>query len=189
MFATVRSLNGEFKPTTCKLGAVKDHNGNILTEEKEVQERWMQYTQQLYSRDPNMTDQCNLQLNDSKSDILRSEVEWALKSIACKKSPGTHSVEDLKLLLGQVKRESGNHGLYLNLKKTKIMSNTDLDSFTLDGEGVEVVNSFVFLGSTILKDGGSDLEVRRRLSLGRAAINKLISIMKSHDISKKFMYH
>ena len=50
----------------------------------------------------------------------------------------THSVEDLKLLLGH-----GNHGLYLNLKKTKIMSNTDLDSFTLDGEGVEVVDSFI----------------------------------------------
>ncbi len=97
----------------------------------------------------------------------------------------THSVEDLKLLLGQVKRESGNHGLYLNLKKTKIMSNTDLDRFTLDGEGVEVVDSFVFLGSTIHKDGGSDLEVRSRLSLGRAATNKLTTIMKSHDISQK----
>ena len=97
----------------------------------------------------------------------------------------THSVEDLKLLLGQVKRESGNHGLYLKLKKTKIMSNTDLDSFILDGEGVKVVDSFVFLCSTIHKDGGSDLEVRRPLSLGRAAMTKLTSIMKSHDISQK----
>lgn len=97
----------------------------------------------------------------------------------------THTEEDLKFLLEEVKRQSGNHGLYLNLKKTKIMSNTELVSFTLDGEGVEVVDRFVFLGSTIHKDGGSDLEVRRRLSLGRAAMNKLSTIMKSHDISQK----
>ncbi len=52
----------------------------------------MQYTQRLYSCDPNMTDQCNLQLNDSEPDILRSEVEWALKFIACKKSPGCNDI-------------------------------------------------------------------------------------------------
>ena len=51
----------------------------------------------------------------------------------------TESVKDLKQLLAQVKLESGNHGLYLNLKKTKIMSNTDLDTFPLAGEYIEVV--------------------------------------------------
>ncbi len=414
IFATVRSLNGEFKP---KLGAVKDPSGKVLTEEREVQDRWKQYTEGLYTRDPCMTEQCNLQFSCSEPDILKSEVEWALKTTACKKSPGyddvpieliqecgeegvnimwklcnqvwisgvwptdwkrsvfipipkkgdarecsnnrtialishaskvllkiiqkrmepymerelsetqagfrkgrgtrdqianlrwimetareyqqelymcfidyskafdcvdhnklwnilmemgvplhlvtlmknlytnqeaavrtefgltdwfpigkgvrqgcilspnlfnmysefimrkaitnsqigvhiggrivnmlqyaddttliTHSEEDLKLLLAQVKKVSGNHGLYLNLKKTKIMSNTGLESFTLDTEDVEVVDSFIFLGSTIHKDGGSDLEVRRRLSLGRAAMNKLTAIMKSHDISQR----
>ena len=96
----------------------------------------------------------------------------------------TESVEDLKLLLIQVKSESGNHGLYLNLKKTKIMSNTDLETFNLEGENIEVVDSFIFLGSTIHKEGGCDLEIRRRLSLGRAAMNKLSVLMKSHDISR-----
>ena len=89
----------------------------------------------------------------------------------------------LEPALGLVKKESSNHGLYLNLKKTKIMSNTALEEFYLDGESIEVVDNFNFLGSTIHKDGGLDLELRRRLSLGRAAMNKLTAVMKNHDVS------
>ena len=58
------------------------------------------------------------------------------------------------------------------------MSNTDLQTFSL-GENIEVVDSFIFLGSTMLKDNGCELEVRRRLSLGRPAMNKLTAIMKT----------
>ena len=55
IFATIRNLNGDFKS---KLSVLKDENSNILTEEKEIQQRWKQYTQKLYSRDPYLTDHC-----------------------------------------------------------------------------------------------------------------------------------
>ncbi len=54
----------------------------------------------------------------------------------------------------------------------------------LDGESIEVVDNFNFLGSTIHKDRGIDLELRRRLSLGRTAMNKLTTVMKNHDVSR-----
>ena len=71
---------------------MKDENGNILTEEKEIQQRWKQYTQKLYSRDPNLTDHCGLDFMDSEPDILKSEVEWALNSLAANKSPGCDEI-------------------------------------------------------------------------------------------------
>ena len=63
------------------------------------------------------------------------------------------------------------------------MSNTALDEFYLDGESIEVVESFNFLGSTIHMDGGIEQELRRRLSLGRTALVKLTAVMKNHDVS------
>ena len=89
VFATIRSLHGELRP---RLGALKDHNGDILTQEKEVQDRWRQYTEKLYTRDPKMTDQCGLEFLDSEPDILKSEVEWALQVIAKGKTPGFDEV-------------------------------------------------------------------------------------------------
>ena len=84
-----RNLNGDFKS---KLGVLKDENGNILTEEKEIQQRWKQYTQKLYSRDPKVKDHCGLDFMDSEPDILNSEVEWALNTLAAKKSQGCDEI-------------------------------------------------------------------------------------------------
>ena len=64
------------------------------------------------------------------------------------------------------------------------MTNTALDEFYLDGESIEVVESFNFLGSTIHMDGGIEQELRRRLSLGRTALVKLTAVMKNHDVSR-----
>ena len=71
---------------------MNDENCNILTEENEIQQRWKQYTQKLYSRDPNLTDHCGLDFMDSEPDILKSEVEWALNSLAANKSPGCDEI-------------------------------------------------------------------------------------------------
>ena len=72
VFATIRNLNGEFR---AKLGVLKDESGKIVTEEKEVQERWKQYTKQLYSRDPSMTEPCDIPFTASEPEILKSKVE------------------------------------------------------------------------------------------------------------------
>ena len=89
VFAIIRNISGDFKS---KLGVLKDENGNILTEDKEIQQRWKQYTQKLYSRDPKFTDHCGLDFIDNEPDILKSEVEWALNTLAANKSPGCDQI-------------------------------------------------------------------------------------------------
>ena len=69
-------------------------------------------------------------------------------------------------------------GLYLNVKKTKVMANTKIDSFCVNHENIEVVNSFVLLGSIIEEDGDCRLEIARRLALGRVAMAGLEKIWK-----------
>jgi len=68
------------------------------------------------------------------------------------------------------------HGLYLNLKKTKVMSNTEMDTFKVGDEIVEVVQYFNILRSIIEEDGGCQREVTRKLALGRAAMSGLLRV-------------
>ncbi|KAF7250394.1 Craniofacial development protein 2 [Varanus komodoensis] len=95
----------------------------------------------------------------------------------------TESEEELKSLLMRVKEESANVGLKLNIKKTKIMSSGLLTSWEIDGEEMEVVPDFIFLGSKITADGDCSQEIKRRLLLERKAMANLDSILKSRDIT------
>ena len=92
------------------------------------------------------------------------------------------SEEELKSLLMKVKEESEKVGLKLNIQKTKIMSSGPIISWE-DGETVETVSDFIFLGSKITADGDCSHEIKRRLLLGRKVMTNLDSILKSRDIT------
>ena len=93
------------------------------------------------------------------------------------------SEEELKSLLMKVKVESEKAGLKLNSQKTKIMTSGPITSWEIDGETVETVSDFIFLGSKITADGDCSHEIKRRLLLGRKVMTKLDSIFKSRDIT------
>ena len=92
------------------------------------------------------------------------------------------SREELKSLLMKVK-ESKNIGLKLNIQKTMIMASGPITSWEIDGETVETVSDFIFLGSKITADGDCSHEIKRRLLLGRKVMTNLDSILKSRDIT------
>ena len=91
--------------------------------------------------------------------------------------------EELKSLLMKVKEESEKVGLKLNIQKTKIMASSPITSWQIDGETVETVADFIFLGSKIIADGECSHEIKRRLLLGRKVRTNLDSILKSRDIT------
>ena len=93
------------------------------------------------------------------------------------------SEEELKSLLMKVKVESEKVGLKLNIQKTKIMASGPIPSWQIDGETVETVADFIFLGSKITADGSCSHEIKRRLLLGRKVMTNLDSISKSRDIT------
>ena len=93
------------------------------------------------------------------------------------------SEEELKSLLMKVKVESEKVGLKLNIQKTKIMESGPITSWEIDGETVETVSDFIFLGSKITGDGDCSHEIKRRLLLGRKVMTNLDSIFKSRDIT------
>ena len=89
------------------------------------------------------------------------------------------SEEELKCLLMKVKEESEKVGLKCNIQKTKIMASGPITSWEIDGETVETVSDFIFLGSKITTDGDCTHEIKRHLLLGRKVMSKLDSIFKS----------
>ena len=93
------------------------------------------------------------------------------------------SEEELKSLLMKVKEESENVGLKLNIQKANIMASGPITSWEIDGETVETVPDFIFLGSKITTDGNCSHEIKRRLLLGRKVMTNLHSIFKSRDIT------
>ena len=93
------------------------------------------------------------------------------------------SEEELKILLMKVKEESVKVGLKLNIQKTKIMASGPITSWQIDGETVETVPEFIFLGSKITADGDCSHEMKRHLLLGRKVMTNLDSIFKSRDIT------
>ena len=93
------------------------------------------------------------------------------------------SEEELKNLLMKVKEESEKVGLKLNMQKTKIMASGPITSWQIDGETVETVSDFIFLGSKITADGDCNYEIKRCLLLGRKVMANLDSILKSRDIT------
>ena len=93
------------------------------------------------------------------------------------------SEEELQSLLMKVKEESEKVGLKLNIQKTKIMASRPITSWQIDGETVETVRDFIFLGSRITADGDCGHEIKRRLLLGRKAMTNPDSILNSRDIT------
>ena len=91
--------------------------------------------------------------------------------------------EELKSLLKKVKEESEKVGLKLNIQKTKIMASGPITSWQIDGETMETVTAFIFLGFKITADGDCSHEIERRLFLGRKVMTILGSILKSRDIT------
>ena len=89
--------------------------------------------------------------------------------------------EELKSLLMKVKEESEKVGLKLDIQKTKILASSPITSWQIDGETVETVVDFIFLGSKITADGDCSREIERRLLLGRKVMTSLDSIFKSRD--------
>ena len=90
--------------------------------------------------------------------------------------------EELKSLLVKVKDESEKAGLKLNIQKTKILESDPITSWQIDGETMETVADFIFLGSKITVDSECSHEIKRHLLLGRKAITNLDSTLKSRDI-------
>ena len=99
------------------------------------------------------------------------------------------SEEELKSLLMKVKEESVKVGLKLNIQKTKIMGTGPITSWQIDGETVETVADFIFLGSKITADGDCSHEIKRCLLLGRKVMTNLDSILKSKDITLPTKVH
>ena len=93
------------------------------------------------------------------------------------------SEEVLKSLLMKVKQEREKAGLKLNIQKTKIMVSRPITSWQINGETMETVTDFLFLGSKVTADGDCSHEIKRRLLFGRKAMTHLDSILKSRDIN------
>ena len=93
------------------------------------------------------------------------------------------SEEELKSLLMKVKEKSEKVGLKPNSPKTKIMASGHITSWEIDGETVETVSDFIFLGSKITADGDCSHEIKRRLLFGRKVMSNLDSMLKSRDIT------
>jgi len=91
--------------------------------------------------------------------------------------------EELKSLLMKVKEESEKVGLKLNIQKTKTIASSPITSWQIDGETVETVADFIFLGSKITADGDCSHEIKRHLLLGRKVMTNLDSILRSRDIT------
>ena len=99
------------------------------------------------------------------------------------------SEEELKSLLMKVKVESEKVGLKLNTQKMKIMASGRITSWEIDGETVETVSDFIFLGSKITTDGDCSHEIKRRFLLGRKVMTNLDSILKGRDITLPTKVH
>ena len=100
------------------------------------------------------------------------------------------SKEELKSsLLMKMKEESEKAGLKLNIQKTKVMASDPITSWQIDGETMETVRDFIFLGSKITEGGDCNHEIKRCLLLGRKAITNLVSVLKSRDITLSTKVH
>ena len=97
--------------------------------------------------------------------------------------------EELKSLLMKVREESEKVGLKLNIQKTKVMASGPITSWQIDGETVEIMSDFIFLGSKITADDDFSHEIKRCLLLGRKVMNNLDSILKCRDITLSTKVH
>ena len=101
----------------------------------------------------------------------------------------TESKEEIKNLLMKLKEDSEKAGLKLNIQKLKIMASGPITSWQIDGETMETVRDFIFLGSKVTADGDCSHEMKRHLLLERKAMTNLDSILKSRDITLATKVH
>ena len=127
-------------------------------------------------------------LGNSRLDEAQAGIKIARRNISILRYADNttlmaDSEEELKSLLMKVKEESEKAGLKLNIQKTKVMASGPITSWQIDGETMETVTDFIFLGSKITADGDCSLAIKRRSLLGRKAMANLDSILKSLDIT------
>ena len=125
---------------------------------------------------------------NARLDEEQAEIKFARRNInnlryADDTTLMAESEEELKSFLMKVKQESEEVGLKLNIQKTKIVASGPITSWQIDGETMETVTDFIFLGSKITADGNCSHEIKRRLLLGKKAMTNLDSILKSRDIT------
>ena len=125
---------------------------------------------------------------NSRLDEAQTEIKIAGRNInnlryADDTTLMAESEEELKSLLMKVKEESEKVGLKLNIQKTKIMASGPITSWEIDGETMETVTKFIFLGSKITADGDCSYEIKKHLPLGRKAMISLDSILKRTDMT------
>ena len=125
----------------------------------------------------------NLRLDESQAGIKIARRNSNNLRYADDTTLVAESQEELKNLLMRVKEESEKTGLKLNMQKTKIMASSPITSWQTKGGKVEAVTDFIFLSSKITSDGDCSHEIKRYLLLGRKAMTKLDSILKSRDIT------
>ena len=125
-------------------------------------------------------------MQNSRLDEAQAEVKIARRNISNLRYADdtmlmTGGKEELRSLLRKVKEESEKVGLKLNIQKTKIMASGPITSWQIDGETMETMANFIYLGSEITADGDCSHEIKRCLLLGRKAMTNLESILKSKD--------
>ena len=125
----------------------------------------------------------NARLDESQAGIKTAARNISSLRYADDTTLMAESEEELKSLLMKVKEESEKAGLKLNIQKTKIMVSSSFTSWQMNGEIVETVTDFIFLGFKITADGDSSHEINRCLLLKRKAMTNLDSVLKSRDIS------
>ena len=125
----------------------------------------------------------NARLNEAQTGSKISERNINNLRYADNTTFMAESEEELKSLLMKVKEESETVGLKCNIQKTKIMASGPITSWQIDGETVERVTDFSFLGSKMTEDGDCSHEIKRHLLFGRKAMTDLDSILKSRDIT------
>ena len=127
-------------------------------------------------------------MQNARLDEAQAEIKIAGRNINNLRyaNDTTHmaeSEEELKSFLMKVKEESEKTGLNLSIQKTKMMASGPITSWQIDGEIMETVRDFIFLGPKITADSDHNHEIQRRLPLGRKAMTYLDSILKSRDIT------
>ena len=125
---------------------------------------------------------------NARVDLAQAEIKIAQRNIinliyADNTTLMAENKEELKSLLMKIKEESEKAGLKLSIQKKKIMVSGPITSWQIDGETMETVTDFIFLGSRITADGDCSHEIKRILLLGRKAMSDLDSILKSRDIT------
>ena len=131
----------------------------------------------------------NAKLNETQTGIKIARRNINNLRYADNTTLEAESKEELKSLLMKVKEESEKVGLKLNIQKTKIMASSPITSQQIDGETMETVTDFIFLGSKITANGDCSHEIKRYFLLGRKAMTNLNSILKTRDITLPAKVH